>query len=145
MPFETVFIGVVLALIYVEFTGIYPGGIIVPAFLALTLDQPARALAVIVIAAVSVGVYRLAARYFILFGRRRFVALVLLGGFLAQAWWLLAPSLFPAPAAVSVLGWVVPGLLANNLERQRFFPTLASLITVTVLTYFIVTWLRLAR
>jgi poly-gamma-glutamate biosynthesis protein PgsC/CapC len=143
MPFETVFIGVVIALIYVEITGIYPGGIIVPALLALTLDQPVRALAVIVIAALSVAVYRLAARYFILFGRRRFVALVLLGGLWAQVWWLLAPSLFPAPAAVRVLGWVVPGLLANNLERQRFPPTLASLVTVAVLTYFVVSGLRL--
>jgi poly-gamma-glutamate biosynthesis protein PgsC/CapC len=144
MPFETVFIGVVIALIYVEITGIYPGGLIVPAFLALTLDQPVRALAVIVIAVLSVAVYRLAARYFILFGRRRFVALVLLGGLWAQVWWLLAPSLFPAPAAVRVLGWVVPGLLANNLERQRFLPTLASLVTVAVLTYFVVSGLRLA-
>lgn len=143
MPFETVFIGVVIALLYTEVTGIYPGGIIVPAFLALTLDQPVRALAAVGIACLSVAVYRAAARHLILFGRRRFVAMILLGGLWAQVWWLVAPSLFPAPASARVLGWVVPGLLANNLERQKFFPTLASLVTVTVVTYFLTNVLKL--
>ena len=144
MPFETIFIGVVIALLYTEVTGIYPGGIIVPAFLALTLDQPVRALAAVGIACLSVAVYRAASRHLILFGRRRFVVMVLLGGLWAQAWWLIAPSLFPAPASVRVLGWIVPGLLANNLERQKFVPTLASLATVTVLIYFLAGILRLA-
>jgi len=144
MPFETVFVGVVIALLYTEITGVYPGGIIVPAFLALTLDQPVRTLAAVGIAVLSVLVYRAAAQRFILFGRRRFVALVLLGGLWAQVWWLAAPALFPAPASVRVLGWVVPGLLANNLERQKPLPTLASLVTVTILTYFVTAGLRLA-
>jgi poly-gamma-glutamate biosynthesis protein PgsC/CapC len=137
MPFETLFIGVVIALLYAEITGVYPGGIIVPAFLSLTLNQPVRPLATIGAACLSLLVYKLASRYFILFGRRRFVVMILLGGFWAQLWLLLAPNLSPAPAAWRVLGLVIPGLLANNLERQKFFPTLASLVTVTVITYFL--------
>ncbi|MCX6563543.1 MAG: hypothetical protein NTU60_08055 [Candidatus Aminicenantes bacterium] len=35
------------------------------------------------------------------------------------------------------MGWIIPGLLANNLVRQKILPTLASLATVTILTYFI--------
>jgi poly-gamma-glutamate biosynthesis protein PgsC/CapC len=135
MPFETVFLGVVIALLYTEITGVYPGGIIVPAFLSLTLDQPVRPLATLGAACLSLLIYKLASRYFILFGRRRFVVMILLGGFWTQLWLLIAPSLSPAPAAVRVLGLVIPGLLANNLERQKFFPTLASLVTVTVIIY----------
>jgi len=137
MPFETVFIGVVIALLYTELTGVYPGGIIVPAFLALTLDQPVRALVTVAIAGLSVLIFRAASRYFILFGRRRFVVMVLLGGLGAQACWLAVPHLFPAAAPARALGMVIPGLLANNLERQKFLPTLASLVTVAVITYFL--------
>jgi poly-gamma-glutamate biosynthesis protein PgsC/CapC len=137
MDFETIFIGIVVALLYAEVTGIYPGGIIVPAFLALFLNQPARVLATILIACLSLLIYKLLARSFILFGRRRFVLLLLLGGLWAQAWFLLVPSLFTGPPELRAVGWIIPGLLANNLEKQKFFPTLASLATVIVLTYFL--------
>jgi len=137
MDFETIFIGIVVALIYAEVTGIYPGGIIVPAFLALSLNQPSRVLATILVACLSLLTYKLFARYFILFGRRRFVLMLLLGGLWAQAWLLLVPSLLAGPPEIRAVGWIIPGLLANNLEKQKFFPILASLATVIVLTYFL--------
>jgi hypothetical protein len=42
-----------------------------------------------------------------------------------------------------VIGFIIPGLLANNLERQRFLPTLASLVTVTAVTYFLAGLIRI--
>ncbi len=45
MTYETLFIGLLIAVLYVEITGFYPGGIIVPAYVALYLDQPVRVLA----------------------------------------------------------------------------------------------------
>lgn len=137
MDFETIFVGIVVALLYAEVTGIYPGGIIVPAFLALSLNQPSRVLATILIACLSLLTYKLLARYFIIFGRRRFVLMLLLGGLWAQAWLLLVPSFFAGSLELRAVGWIIPGLLANNLERQKFFPTLASLATVIVLTFFL--------
>jgi hypothetical protein len=68
----------------------------------------------------------------------------LLGGFWAQACWLAAPHLFATDVPARALGMVIPGLLANNLERQKFLPTLASLATVAVITYFLGSLLKLA-
>jgi poly-gamma-glutamate biosynthesis protein PgsC/CapC len=138
MAFETLFIGLVAALLYVEIIGIYPGGIIVPGYIALYLDQPPRVAVTLACALLSLFTYKILSRFFILFGRRRFVVMVLLGGIWAQLWFLLNPQFFPAPMELRVIGWVVPGLLANNLERQKFLPTLASLITVSIITYFLV-------
>jgi poly-gamma-glutamate biosynthesis protein PgsC/CapC len=143
MHLETIFIGLAAALLYAELTGIYPGGIIVPAFLALSLDHPARPLATIAVGCLSLLVYKLMARYFILFGRRRFVVILLLGGLLSQAVILILPHVLAAPAEFRVLGFIIPGLLANNLERQKFLPTLASLVTVTAVTYFLAGLVRL--
>ena len=143
MEFETIFIGIVVALLYAEITGIYPGGIIVPAFLALSLDQPLRVLATMLVACVSLLLYKVLARYLILFGRRRFVLMLLLGGLGSQALLFIMPCLGSGPPELRAVGWIIPGLLANNLERQKFFPTLASLVTVVVLTYFLSGLLRL--
>jgi poly-gamma-glutamate biosynthesis protein PgsC/CapC len=143
LPFETIFIGLVMALLYTEITGIYPGGLVVPAFLALSLDHPVRALATVAVACLSLLVYRLLARSFILFGKRRFVIIVLTAGLISQFLAFMMPGLLAAPVEWQVVGLVIPGLLANNLERQRFLPTLASLATVTVMTYFLAELVRM--
>jgi len=133
----TVVIGIAVALLYAEITGLLPGGIIVPAFAALYLDQPLRVLATVAAALLSLAGYKALGRWFLLFGRRRFVLLVLLGGAFGQLWLVLWPHLGPASLDLRVVGWIVPGLLANNLERQKAGPTLASFATVTILTYFL--------
>jgi poly-gamma-glutamate biosynthesis protein PgsC/CapC len=136
--YETFFIGLILAVFYVELMDIYPGGIIVPAYIALYIDQPLRVLATVLIAILSLLTYKLLSRFFILFGRRRFVMLLLLGALWGQLLFLIIPHVFAGAMELRMIGWVIPGLLANNCEKQKLFPTLASLFTVSVLTYFIV-------
>lgn len=138
MIFETLLIGLLLALIYAEVMDIYPGGIIVPAYFALYLDQPSRVAATLLIAILSLITYRFLSRYLILFGKRRFVMLILLGVVWAQLWGLVFPVFFTSSLELRVIGWIIPGLLANNLERQKIVPTFASLFTVSVATYFTV-------
>jgi poly-gamma-glutamate biosynthesis protein PgsC/CapC len=133
----TVIIGIAVALLYAEITGILPGGIIVPAFVALYLDQPLRVIATVAAALLSLACYKGLARYFLLFGRRRYVLLILLGGVFGQLWLLVWPHLGPATLDLRVVGWIIPGLLANNLERQKILPTLAALASAGVLTYFL--------
>jgi poly-gamma-glutamate biosynthesis protein PgsC/CapC len=133
----TILIGLVVALLYTEITGILPGGIIVPALMALYLDQPLRVVATVLAAFLCLACYKFLGRYLLIFGRRRFVLLLLLGGFFGQLWFLLWPRLFAAPLDLRVIGWIIPGLLANNLARQKAVPTLASLTTASVLTYFL--------
>jgi len=137
MVFETLLIGLLLALAYTEATRISPGGLVVPGYMALYLDQPLRIAATLAVAGLSVLAYRLLSRRLILFGRRRFVFMILLGAILAQTWFFVLPRLFSEPLELRVIGWVIPGLLASSLERQRTMPTLASLATVTVMTYFV--------
>jgi len=138
MTFETLLIGLVVAVLYVEIMDIYPGGIIVPAYIALFLDQPLRIVVTIIVAFLSLYSYKILSRWLILFGRRRFVMLILLGAVWAQLWFLFLPHLFPEPLALRAIGWLIPGLLANNLEKQKSIPTLASMLIVAVITYSLV-------
>lgn len=142
MSYETIFIGLLVAILYVEIFGVYPGGIIVPAYIALYLDQPLRVAVTVAVAVLCVLLYRFLSRYVILFGKRRFVTFIFIGAVLAQVWSLFFPQLFPESFGLRAIGWLIPGLLANNLEKQRFFPTLISLITVAIFTYAVVRMLQ---
>jgi len=138
MIFETLLIGLILAVVYVEIMDIYPGGIIVPGYIALYLDKPVMLVITIVCSLLSLVTYRIMKKYFILFGKRRFVLLVLLGVLWAQLFYLFLPRLIPSQVGAAVIGWLIPGLLANNLERQKFWLTLASMFTVAAATYAVV-------
>jgi poly-gamma-glutamate biosynthesis protein PgsC/CapC len=137
MIYETFFIGLLLAVFYVEIMDIYPGGMIVPAYIAMYLDQPLRVLATLLIAILSLLTYRFLSRFFILFGRRRFVMLLLLGAMWGQLFFFIVPHIFAGATELRMIGWVIPGLLANNCEKQKFLETLTSLFVVAVLTYFV--------
>ena len=135
MIVETLLVGLVLALLWAEITDLSPGGIIVPGYFALYLDRPLRAAATLAVALLTLAIYRFLARRLILFGRRRFVLMVLVGAVLSQAWLLVLPRLFAAPVELRVIGWVIPGVLASSLARQKVLPTLASLAAVATLTF----------
>ncbi len=143
MAAETLVVGFLLALLWAELTDVSPGGIIVPGYLALYAGSPLRIAATVAAARVTVAVYKFLARSFILFGRRRFVVMVLAGAVLSQAWFLVMPSLFRAPLELRVIGWLVPGILAANFVRQRFLPTLASALTVAAATFAVVRLIEL--
>jgi len=138
MIVETLLIGLVLALLWAEITDLSPGGIIVPGYFALYLDRPLRAAATLAVALLTLTIYRFLARHLILFGRRRFVLMVLVGAVLSQAWLLVLPRLFAAPVELRVIGWIIPGILASSLVRQKVLPTLASLAAVATLTFAVV-------
>jgi poly-gamma-glutamate biosynthesis protein PgsC/CapC len=132
MSFALPFLGLVLSLAFIGLTGVYPGGIIVPSYLVLFLHEPTRILGTLIAALLTVGVYRMSCRWMILFGRRRFVFLIMVGGVWALLWMQLLPSVFPLSLEYRVIGWVIPGLIANHLDRQGLLVTAASLATVTV-------------
>jgi poly-gamma-glutamate biosynthesis protein PgsC/CapC len=134
VTYETLFVGLILAVLYVEIFEIYPGGIIVPGYMALQAESPLRVLATIAAALVCLYSYRLLSRYLIVFGKRRFALMVLLGALWGQLLFLVAPAFTTSPSEVLVVGWLIPGLLANTLEKQRILPTLASLFTVAIAT-----------
>ena len=135
MVLETLLVGLVLALLWAELTDISPGGIIVPGYVALYLGQPLRVAATLAAALLTVAAYKLLVRHLILFGRRRFALMVLFGALLSQAWFLALPQLFAAPLELRVIGWVIPGILASNLVRQKPLPTMASLLAVATVTF----------
>jgi len=137
MGYEISFIGLLVSLLFIGITGFYPGGIIVPSYLVLFIDQPARIAGTLIAAFLTVLCFKLASQYLILFGKRRFVFMILIGGVWTFLWLQFLPFIFPASLEFRVIGWVIPGLIANHFERQGVIVTTASIVTVTVVVYFL--------
>ncbi|MCK5146415.1 poly-gamma-glutamate biosynthesis protein PgsC [bacterium] len=137
MAFELPFIGLVLTLIFISVTGVYPGGLIIPSYLTLFIDQPLRLAGTLTAAVVTFLCYRLLSRWWILFGRRRFIFMIMTGAMWAQFALIVLPQFFNSSMEFRIIGWIIPGLIANQFERQGVLITILSLITVTIATYII--------
>lgn len=137
MSYELFFAGLMLSLIFIGVTGYYPGGIIVPGYLVLYADQPLRITGTIIAGLLAYLIYRLASRYLILFGKRRFVFLILISAVLSFSFSFLVPVIFPASIDLKMIGWVIPGLIANNFDRQGVVVTFSSLAIVLAVLVFI--------
>ena len=137
MEYEATFLGLMISLLFTGFTGLYPGGIIVPGYLALYLQHPLRIAGTIIVALLTLLCFRLASRYLILFGTRRFVFMIFVAGIWSLLWFRLFPVILPGSLEFRVIGWVVPGLIANNFEKQGVVVTSASIATATVVTFFV--------
>ena len=132
-PEAYLLVGVVMGLLLTELTGLSPGGLIVPGYVAMFLDRPARLALTAGIALVTAPLVRFAGKYLLLYGRRRF-AFFLLAGFavraLAEA---LVPSLFPSLDGIEAIGWLIPGIIASDIDRQGPVRTLLALSAVVAM------------
>lgn len=135
MNHETMLIGFMVSMVFYEATGIYPGGIVVPAFLAFYVTEPFRVLGTMAAALAALGAYRLLSARLILFGRRRFFVLVTTAGLVSWAIGALAPSAFPSAPDLRAIGLVVPGLLANTCQKQGIGVTLAASLVALTATF----------
>ncbi len=137
MGYEISFLGLLVSLLFIGLTGYYPGGIIVPSYLVLFIDQPARIAGTLAAALLTSICYKIASQYLIVFGRRRLVFMILFGGLWTFISLQFFPALLPASLEFRVIGWVIPGLIANQFERQGVLITTAALFTVTAVIYFL--------
>ena len=71
-------IGLVVSLLYAEMFGVAPGGIIVPGYLALGMNDPAALVITLGVSLLTFFVVRVLATVTIIYGRRRTVLMILI-------------------------------------------------------------------
>ena len=132
MSEELIIFGVLASIVFQELTQISPGGIIVPGYIALLLDEPLRVALTIVLSLLTWGAVRLLSGYVILFGRRRFAVFILVSFLLRFAAGLVTAEADLPVSAAMVIGYLVPGILAQEIDRQGVVKTLSSMLLVAV-------------
>ena len=134
---EIFFLGLIIGFIFYEAFGISPGGVVAPAYCALFVNQPMKICMTIVIAVVVWLLLKFLAGRFIIYGRRRLL-LALLFGFVIKM--IVETQLQPLDLFhldLHSIGYIIPGLIANEMLRQNVLLTLGSLGVVTMLVYFV--------
>ena len=120
-------VGVVVSILLTELIGLSPGGIIVPGYVALILDRPAALLGLLLLTGATYWTVRLLARFVFLYGSRRFGMMVLVGLAYSVGAQLLRVNVQLTAIEWVGLGFVVPGLLAHQWDRQGVLPTMLML------------------
>ena len=132
MIYQAIGIGVMVSFAFYEIVGFSPGGIVVPGYIALFLDQPIRILVTLLVALLTYFAVKILSNYIILYGRRRFLTMVLVS-FLLK--WLIEEMIIKMPIPgieLRSIGYIIPGLIANEMRRQGIFPTIYSLAIVSI-------------
>jgi len=130
--------GVIISLFFLETFGAAAGGIVVCGYVAMYLHHPWAVLGTLLISFIVYGLVKLIGLWMFMYGRRRMVISVLLGfiiGWLVRTYGLF--DYFPGSYSAQVIGYIIPGLIANSLDRQGIVPTLTIMITAAVVVRFI--------
>ena len=130
-------LGIVLSLILSESLGVTAGGIIVPGYISLYLHQPLQVLITFVVAAIVYGIIHLLSKVMLLYGKRRLVLALILGFFMGYISRHYIYSPFDN-LSFAVIGNIIPGLIANWMDRQGVVRTLSVVIVTAVLVKLLV-------
>jgi len=133
---EIVVVGILIAVIYSEITGLSTGGLVAPVYFALSLADPLRILYSLLIVLAVYGLDKLLGRYLILYGRRLFAVNVVLGFVLTA----IVGASGILPYGVRMIGYIVPALIVRDLDRQGFAKTGLSMGIVTALCALCLLW-----
>nr|WP_228517818.1 poly-gamma-glutamate biosynthesis protein PgsC [Aliidiomarina indica] len=139
--------------------GLAAGGLVVPGYMALQLMNPLNIVITLAAAWITFAIVRLIASYAIIYGRRQTIIMILTGYLIAGFFDLFLGNLiafmdlqmvaetgdgeakvaqleYPVVMSVmesSIIGYIIPGLIAIWFDRQGVLQTLCGLAVTAVL------------
>jgi poly-gamma-glutamate biosynthesis protein PgsC/CapC len=132
---QAIGLGLVVSIIFSETLGLAAGGMVVPGYIAMMFHEPSRIAGTILVSVFTFLVIKFLSNYVFVYGRRRTV-LVILVGFLI-GWFSREFLIFNIAEGQALefqaVGFIIPGLIANWMERQGVIQTLSTMIVAAVL------------
>ena len=120
--------GMLLGMFYYHKTGWACGGIITPGVIAMYIGDPYKVGVSIAAGLLTWIILHQLVRFFGLYGRQRLAAAMLI------ALALRYPLVSVLGEASLWLGWVVPGLIGADIQRQGVVITLSAVAAVSIVT-----------
>jgi poly-gamma-glutamate biosynthesis protein PgsC/CapC len=123
-------LGLCVSLFFSEFFGIAAGGMVVPGYIALYLNRPLVIITTVLVSLLTYFIVNSLGGFMIIYGKRRTVLMILLGFLLGWLVRLLEPMpLGPQAVELSIVGYIIPGLIAIWMDRQGIIETITALVT----------------
>lgn len=131
---QSVGLGLVVSLVFSETLGLAAGGMVVPGYLALMIHDPGRIVGTIAVSLITYYTIMLLSNYMFIYGRRRTVMIIIVG--FLYGWLSREFLVFGFTGGISLefqaIGFIIPGLIANWMERQGIIQTLTTMIVAAV-------------
>lgn len=121
-------VGMLFGMFYYHKTGWACGGIITPGVIAMYIDDPWKVTVSLAAGLITWLILELLVRFSGIYGRQRLAAAMLI------ALALRYPLVSMWGETSLWLGWVVPGLIGADMQRQGFTITLAAVVAVSIAT-----------
>ena len=128
-------IGMVLSLFLTETLGVTAGGIIVPGYIAMNLENPERLVITFGVSIITFLLIKLLSQYIMVYGKRRLVLALLIGfllGYLSRSENMITAGL--GSTEFIVIGNIIPGLIANWMDRQGVLRTISTVLITAGIT-----------
>ena len=122
-------IGMVISILYGELLGVVAGGIIVPGYFALNLQDIEAVLITFFISIITYLIVLLLSKYLIVYGKRRLVLSLLIA--------FLFGLLLRSYINLDYIGFIIPGLIASWMDRQGIINTMSVIIIESSIVHFI--------
>lgn len=133
MGLNIVLLGVIVSIIFFEITNISPGGIIVPGLMVLYIKQPERMIYTVIVAIITYFIVKFISKYLVIFGKRRFVIMIFTSILLNFILNLILNISSISMLNISIIGYTIAGLIANDIYKQGIKKTIPALVIVTAI------------
>ncbi len=127
-------IGLVISLAFSEMLGLTAGGMVVPGYVALYLDRPIIILITLLASYLTYFIVHSLSAVMIIYGRRRTVLMILVGFAMGALIRSLGSFQLPMTTVdLTIIGYIIPGLIAIWIDRQGVIESFSSLIIASVI------------
>jgi len=135
-------LGMVISLFLTETIGVMAGGIIVPGYFALYLQDPVQTITTFIIAFLTYATISILSKFMLIYGRRRLILCLLIGFLLGYCFRLFVIS---NHLELNYIGFIIPGLIASWMDRQGVFRTMSVIMIVSSIVHlFLILIIRLS-
>ena len=135
-------LGMIISLFLTETIGVMAGGIIVPGYFALYLQNPIQIVTTFLIGIVTYYIIYFMSKYLLIYGRRRLILCLLLGFLIG---YILRLTISEINLDINYIGFIIPGLIASWMDRQGIIRTVSViLIVASIVHLFLILILRLS-
>ena len=132
MLYSTVALSVIISFLTTELTGLLTGGMISAGYLAYWFGEPMRIVSTLLMSILIALIMRVSRHFLILYGRRRFMLSILLSIFgvylVEKSYFFVSEFSFD----MRIIGYIIPGLIASDMEKQGILTTTLALSAVTI-------------
>ena len=127
-------IGLVISLVFSEMLGLTAGGMVVPGYVALYLDRPVVIIFTCLVSYLTYFIVHALSAVMIIYGRRRTVLMILVGYALGTLLRSFGSVELPIVTVdLTIIGYIIPGLIAIWIDRQGLVESLSTMIIASVI------------